>query len=84
MVPKKDFLAFLETFCRPIKGNVFIQYFQLYFSKKRVSEPNRYIYVEKKCTSFKADSQNVFWFCVSFVFSNFVITLLAHGYGPVL
>ena len=36
MVPKKDFLAFLETFCRPIKGNVFIQYFQLYFSKKRV------------------------------------------------
>ena len=84
MVPKKDFLAFLETFCRPIKGNVFIQYFQLYFSKKRVSEPNRYIFMEKKCTSFKPDSQNVLWFCVSFVFSNFVITLLAHGYGPVL
>ena len=36
MVPKKDFLAFLETFCRPIKGNVFIQYFQLYFSKKEL------------------------------------------------
>ena len=36
MVPKKDFLAFLETFCRPIKKNVFIQYFQLYFSKKEL------------------------------------------------
>ena len=83
MVPKKDFLAFLETFCRPIKGNVFIQYFQLYFSKKGVSELNRYIYMEKKRTFFKSDSQNVRWFCVSFVFSNFVITLLAHGYGPV-
>ena len=38
--------------------------------------------MEKKCTSFKSDSQNVLWLCVSFVFSNFVI--IAHGYGPVL
>ena len=53
--------------------------------KKRVSEPNRCIYMEKKCTSFKSDSQNVLWLCVkALFFSNFVITLLAHGYGPVL
>ena len=36
MVPKKDFLAFLETFCRPIKENVYIQYFQLHFKKKEL------------------------------------------------
>ena len=58
--------------------------FSCIFQKKRVSEPNRCIYMEKKCTCFKSDSQNVLWLCVSFVFSNFVITLLAHGYGPML
>ena len=26
MVPQKDFLAFLETFCRALEENAFIQY----------------------------------------------------------
>ena len=58
--------------------------FSAVFKKTRVSETNCYIYMENKCTSFKSDSQNVLWLCVSFLFSNFVITLLAHGYCPVL
>ena len=40
--------------------------------------------MEKKCISLKSDSQNVLLLCVSFVLAKFVITALAHGYGPVL